>query len=152
MATQWGAWQLVLLRIPHNINLKGFPLSSSKSNQQKDRVLVYSTDPKDQDILSGKIEKDKLQQASQLLVDAKSFVVIFRLEKNGRGGKTVTILDRLPNHQTFVKELLKELKTKCGVGGSFKIESGVGQIEIQGDKRDSIKKILDLKQIKYKGM
>ena len=115
-------------------------------------MLVYSTDPKDQEILSGKAEKDKLNQQSQLLVDSKKFTVVFRLEKNGRGGKVVTVLDQLPNHQTFVKELLKELKTKCGVGGSFKIESGVGLIEIQGDKRDAIKKILDTKQIKYKGM
>lgn len=129
-----------------------FCLSSSASNNQKNSVLVYSTDPKDQEILSGKAEKNKLNEQSQLLVDSKKFTVVFRLEKNGRGGKVVTVLDQLPNHQTFVKELLKELKTKCGVGGSFKIESGIGLIEIQGDKREAIKKILDTKQIKYKGM
>jgi translation initiation factor 1 len=124
----------------------------TSSNRQKESILVYSTDPKDQEILSGKIQKDKLKVQSQLLVDSKKFVVVFRLEKNGRGGKTVTVLDQLPNHETFLKELVKELKTKCGVGGSFKIESGVGLIEIQGDKRDAIKKILDAKLIRYKGM
>jgi translation initiation factor 1 len=124
----------------------------SSSNRQKESILVYSTDPKDQEILSGKNQKDKLNLQSQLLVDSKKFVVVFRLEKNGRGGKTVTVLDQLPNHETFLKELVKELKTKCGVGGSFKIESGVGLIEIQGDKRDAIKKILDAKLIRYKGM
>ena len=124
----------------------------SSANNSKDRVLVYSTDPKDQAILSGKAEKDKLSAQSRILVDTKKFTVVFRLEKNGRGGKTVTILDQLPNHETFVKELTKELKIKCGVGGSYKVESGVAQIEIQGDKRDAIKKILDVKQIKYKGM
>lgn len=125
---------------------------SSQSNSSKDRILVYSTDPKDQAIISGQAEKDKLAAQSRQLVDTKKFTVVFRLEKNGRGGKTVTILDQLPNHETFVKELTKELKIKCGVGGSYKVESGVAQIEIQGDKRDAIKKILDLKQIKYKGM
>ena len=124
----------------------------SHSSQDKDRVLVYSTDPKDQDIISGKSAKEKLASKSRVLVDNKKFTVVFRLEKNGRGGKTVTILDQLPNHETFVKELTKELKIKCGVGGSYKIEAGVSQIEIQGDKRDAIKKILDAKQIKYKGM
>lgn len=122
------------------------------ANNSKDRVLVYSTDPKDQAIISGQAEKDKLSAQSRILVDTKKFTVVFRLEKNGRGGKTVTILDQLPNHETFVKELTKELKIKCGVGGSYKVESGVAQIEIQGDKRDAIKKILDMKQIKYKGM
>ena len=124
----------------------------SSANSSKDRVLVYSTDPKDQAILSGKAEKDKLSAQSKVLVDTKKFTVVFRLEKNGRAGKTVTILDQLPNHETFVKELTKELKIKCGVGGSYKVESGIAQIEIQGDKRDAIKKILDMKQIKYKGM
>ncbi len=113
---------------------------------------MYSTDPKDQDLISGKTAKDKIASQSRLLVGNKKFTVVFRLEKNGRGGKTVTILDQLPNHETFVKELTKELKIKCGVGGSYKVEGGVSQIEIQGDKREAIKKILDLKQIKYKGM
>lgn len=122
------------------------------ANNSKDRVLVYSTDPKDQAIISGQAEKNKLSAHSRILVDTKKFTVVFRLEKNGRGGKTVTILDQLPSHETFVKELTKELKIKCGVGGSYKVESGVAQIEIQGDKRDAIKKILDMKQIKYKGM
>lgn len=124
----------------------------SQSNQNKNSTLVYSTDPKDQDILSGKAEKEKVQLRNRILVDSEKFIVVFRLEKNGRGGKIVTILDQLPNHETFVKELTKELKVKCGVGGSYKVGAGVSQIEIQGDKREAIKKILDLKQIKYKGM
>ena len=118
----------------------------------KDRALVYSTDPKDQPLLSGELEKKKKARAQKSLYDANKFVVVFRLEKQGRGGKTVTVLDKLPTHETFIKELTKELKVKCGVGGSFKFESGFAQIEIQGDKRDAIKKILDTKQIKYKGM
>ena len=125
---------------------------NSFTDRSKDSVLVYSTDPKDQDLLSGKVEKEKGLSKSRQLVDSNKFTVVFRLEKNGRGGKTVTILDQLPNHETFVKELTKELKIKCGVGGSYKVAAGVGQIEIQGDKRDAIKKILDTKLIKYKGM
>ena len=121
-------------------------------NKNTKSTLVYSTDPKDQDLISGKAENEKAAAANRILVDSKKFTIVFRLEKNGRGGKVVTILDQLPNHETFVKELTKELKIKCGVGGSYKVEAGVSQIEIQGDKREAIKKILDLKQIKYKGM
>lgn len=128
----------------------------SNSSQNKDRVLVYSTDPKDKVILSGKAEKEaekvKAAVKNKQLIDPKKVMVVFRLEKNSRGGKTVTILDQLPQHETFVKELTRELKIKCGVGGTYKVESGISQIEIQGDKRDVIKKILDSKQIKYKGM
>jgi translation initiation factor 1 len=121
----------------------------------KDRVLVYSTDPKDQALLSGEVEKQKkaaAQTAQKVILDTKKFVIVFRLETQSRGGKTVTVLDKLPAHETYIKELTKELKVKCGVGGSCRIENSFGVIEIQGDKRDAIKKILDSKQIKYKGM
>ncbi len=118
----------------------------------KDRVLVYSTDPKDQAILSGEKEKNKNLNDLKSLVDLKKFVIVFRLETQSRGGKTVTVLDKIPAHEIFVKELTKELKVKCGVGGSYKIEDKNAVIEIQGDKRDAIKKILDARGIKYKGM
>lgn len=124
----------------------------STKDRFKDSVLVYSTDPKDQAILSGEHDKQKNLAAQKSLVDTNKFVVVFRIETQSRGGKTVTVLDKLPAHETFVKELTKELKNKCGTGGTYKIEKGFGLIEIQGDKRDMIKKILDVKQIKYKGM
>ncbi len=118
----------------------------------KDRVLVYSTDPKDQAIISGEADKQKKTSALKSLVDTKKFVVVFRMETQSRGGKTVTVMDKFPAHETFLKELTKELKQKCGVGGSYRLEGQFGLIEIQGDKREAIKKILDAKQIKYKGM
>lgn len=118
----------------------------------KDRVLVYSTDPKDQALLSGEADKQKNLTEQKSLVDTKKFVVVFRIETQSRGGKTVTVLDKLPTYEIFLKELTKELKMKCGTGGSYKIEGSYGIIEIQGDKRDAIKKILESKQIKYKGM
>ncbi len=118
----------------------------------KDRVLVYSTDPKDQDILTGKADKDKELVRVNELVLKNNFTCIFRIESKGRGGKTVTVIEHLPAHETFIKELTKVLKSKCGVGGSSFIKDGVGTIEVQGDKREAIKKIFDSKGIKYKGM
>lgn len=118
----------------------------------KDRVLVYSTDPKDQAIISGEADKQKKTSAQKSLIDTKKFVVVFRIETQSRGGKTVTVIDKFPAHEAFLKDLTKELKTRCGVGGSYRLEGQFGLIEIQGDKREAIKKILDAKQIKYKGM
>lgn len=118
----------------------------------KDRVLVYSTDPKDQAIISGKREKDQSVQSLKDLIESKKFIVVFRIETQSRGGKIVTVLDKIPAYEPYVKELTKDLKVRCGVGGSYKIEDKNAIIEIQGDKRDAIKKILDSRQIKYKGM
>lgn len=113
--------------------------------------LVWSDDPKDK----------KCPKCQQFLADCKcpkqefagsKFVVIFRMEKNGRGGKTVTVLDALPKNEIFLKELCKEIKTKCGVGGTHLMDGQHGVIEIQGDKRVQIKAMFDKKGIKYKGM
>ena len=118
----------------------------------KDRTLVYSTDPKDQAIMSGKHEKELSMQELKNLIEANKYTVVFRIETQSRGGKTVTILDKIPAYEPFIKDLTKDLKVKCGVGGSYKIDSKIAIIEIQGDKRDAIKKILESRQIKYKGM
>lgn len=81
-----------------------------------------------------------------------NWVAVFRIEKSGRGGKTVTVIDQLPKEEIFLKELCKELKDKCGSGGTYSTTGKEGLIEIQGDKRDAIKAIFDKKQYRYKGM
>lgn len=120
--------------------------------KEPDRVLVYSDDPKDKGIIDGSLQKALQQKQQTQLVDSNQFVAVFRIEKNGRGGKIVTVLDKLPKHETFLKELTKEFKIKCGVGGSYSLTPDSGVIEVQGDKREQMKKILDGKKIKYKGV
>lgn len=115
--------------------------------------IVYSDDPRDQI----KCEKcHKLKSDCKCVVQEEvlenQLVVKFRLEKNGRGGKTVTVLDGFPKNEEYLKTLTKELKAKCGVGGTHVLGEKFGMIEIQGDKREQLKKILDAKKIKHKGM
>src|SRR5690349_5536850 len=59
-------------------------------------------------------------------------VAKLRLEKKGRGGKAVTVVDGLPNNAAFLKDLSQELKRACGTGGAV-LDGGV---EVQGDMRD----------------
>ncbi len=60
----------------------------------------------------------------------------------GRKGKEVSIISGLPLTNNEVKSLAKELRKKCGSGGSEKN----GTIEIQGDHRELI-----LQELKKKG-
>lgn len=59
--------------------------------------------------------------------------------KAGRGGKTVTVVKNFVGIGLPEKEqLAKAMQRSCGVGGTVKN----GQIEIQGDKREEVAKIL----------
>lgn len=55
-------------------------------------------------------------------------------ETKGRKGKGVTTITGLSMNDLELKFLAKDLKQKCGTGGTVK--SGV--IEIQGDQRDTL--------------
>jgi translation initiation factor 1 len=60
-------------------------------------------------------------------------------EKAGRGGKTVTVATGFMGIGLPEKEqLAKKMQKACGVGGTVKD----GRIEIQGDKRDEVARIL----------
>ncbi len=81
--------------------------------------LVYSTDPavnKKCDRCKELISECVCPEVPQF-TNAK-FVAYLRLEKAGRGGKTVTVIDDLPKDIIFLKELTTELKKKCGSGGT----------------------------------
>ena len=114
--------------------------------------LVWSDDPKDKKC--SKCGDFQIHCKCEPEVDVKGykFVAIFRLEKGGRGGKTVTVIDDLPKNELLLKDLCSELKKKCGVGGTYSTSGKEGLIEIQGDKRDQIKTLFTKKGIRYKGM
>ena len=113
--------------------------------------LVWSDDPKDQSQVEGGKTK-KMAEPSTEVIKSRNWVAVFRIEKGGRGGKTVTVIDQLPKLEAFLSELCSELKSKCGSGGTYSMAGQEGLIEIQGDKREMIKKIFDKKGYKYKGM
>jgi len=59
--------------------------------------------------------------------------------KAGRGGKTVTLVKNFAGIGLPEKEqLAKAMQRACGTGGTVK----AGQIEIQGDKREEVARIL----------
>jgi len=60
-------------------------------------------------------------------------------QKAGRGGKTVTVITNFVGIGLPEKEALaKKMQKVCGTGGTVK----EGRIEIQGDKREEVAKIL----------
>ena len=68
-------------------------------------------------------------------------VVRLQRQVKGRNGKPVTLISGLPLAGVELKNLAKELKNKCGGGGSIEGKD----ILIQGDKRDRLKEVLESK-------
>lgn len=117
-------------------------------NDRKSERLVYSTE-------SGRVCPGCGWPARQCQCSAQRasasvptrVVAKLRLEKKGRGGKTVTVVYDLPNNADFLKALAQELKKTCGTGGA-PAESAV---ELQGDHRDRIRQALTAKGYIVKG-
>ena len=74
-------------------------------------------------------------------------VAKLRMEKKGRGGKTVTVVFGLPNNAEFLKNLCGELKKSCGCGGAV---TAAG-VELQGELRARVRPLLDKKGYIVKG-
>ena len=66
---------------------------------------------------------------------------VLRLEKKGRGGKSVTVVAGLPRNAAFLASLAAELKRACGTGGT----AAEGAVEIQGDQRERLRPLLAAK-------
>lgn len=108
-------------------------------NDWKKRLgMVYSTDP-DFQYETGKEEEAETPppEQQQLYVS---------LDKKNRKGKKVTLVEGFVGNRDDLKELARELKSSCGVGGSV----SDGQILIQGDFRDRVVHMLEDKGFKVK--
>jgi len=101
--------------------------------------LVYSTQYGQLDKpVRSKGKKKSKPRASSVKSPAKQGVRI-RREVKGRGGKTVCVIDGLILPESALKLLLKHLKGVLGTGGAIKN----GALEIQGDHRDKLLRLLE---------
>jgi len=70
-------------------------------------------------------------------------IVRISRQTKGRKGKGVSVITGIPLSSEKLEALAKQLKQRCGAGGTVKD----GVIEIQGDHRDVL--VLELKKLGY---
>ena len=106
-------------------------------NDWKKRLgMVYSTNPDFQYDSDDQEKSESLTPQQQLLYVS--------LDKKNRKGKKVTLVEGFAGTTEDLKGLAKELKSKCGVGGSV----GKDNILIQGDFRERVISLLQEKGFK----
>ena len=111
-----------------------------KSRKNKNEGLVYSTEFGKTCPGCGNPVKGCTCRKGRPGVPNDGIVRIGR-ETKGRKGAGVTIISGLPLDDVELKDLARQLKQKCGTGGTVK--SGI--IEIQGDHRDILEKELSMR-------
>ena len=100
--------------------------------------VVYSTNPDYQ------YQYDDEPVAETLSPDKQRLRV--SLDRHHRGGKTVTLITGFVGTNDDLQTLAKQLKDKCGVGGSAKD----GEIIIQGDQQEKVRTLLSATGYKLK--
>ena len=111
-------------------------------NDWKKRLgVVYSTDP-------GFHFEGEREEAGETPEPSQQKLYV-TLDKKNRKGKVVTLVEGFAGNEQDLKELGKDLKSKCGSGGTAKD----GEIIIQGDFRDRVVQMLKDKGygVKQKG-
>lgn len=108
------------------------------SNKNKGKKgVVYSTNPDFQYDSDSQEEHETLAPALQKLY----------VRREVRSGKPTTVIKEFVGTKDDLKDLEKQIKQYCGVGGSSKD----GEILIQGELSDKIKEFLQKKGYKTKG-
>ena len=108
-------------------------MTKKRSSSGDATRLVYSTDNSTPKVVPNKVSRN-----------TSDGIIRVRRESKKRAGRVVCVVEGLAAEQ--IKSTCKELKSKCGTGGTVKN----GVIEIQGDHRDQIRELLESKGLAVK--
>lgn len=89
-------------------------------------------------------EKKIDEQPPQTMTQKTPLTIV--TDRKGRNGKTATIIEGFTIDQDRVDEIARKIKQKLGVGGSVRD----GEILIQGDHKEDVKKFLNSLNFKVK--
>lgn len=108
-------------------------------NKPKNRTgVVYSTNPE--------FQYDDHQPESVADLPMSDQKLKVSLDKSGRAGKVVTLIENFKGSFAALEKLGKDLKNHCGTGGSAKDY----EILIQGDQRKKVAEFLQKKGAQVK--
>lgn len=107
--------------------------------------LVYSTENESRCPACGRSLR-KCSCTGKKKVEGNDGTVRIGRSTKGRRGRGVTVITGVPLEGDALLDLARELKKKCGTGGTLK----KGVIEIQGDHRSLLMKELEARKFKVR--
>ena len=114
----------------------------SESNMSKDKKsenrVVYSE-------FGARPNPDAMERGTANLPPAQQNLRV-QASRKGRKGKTVTVITGFQANVETLADLLKQLKSQCGAGGTVKDQ----EIEIQGDHAQKLVQVLSMLGYKAK--
>lgn len=99
----------------------------------------------DQEIAEDQERQEQVEERE--VASKKAGTVAVRIEKKGRGGKSVTVFYDFSDENVNLNDLLKRVKKSLGTGGTVRDDS----LEFQGDKRAQAAEIFQSLGFKVKG-
>lgn len=106
-------------------------------SKKKERIgVMFSTNPN--------FQYEHEEEEEQVTLEPKNQLLYVSIDRKQRGGKEVTLVEGFVGTQEDLETLGKQLKNKCGVGGTAKDHV----IMIQGSFKDKIALLLE--QMGYK--
>lgn len=102
---------------------------SSKTNHSSTDRIIYSE--------FGNAKEAAFERGTPNLPPNQQNLKV-QASRKGRGGKTVTVISGFQTSPETLSDLLKQLKTQCGAGGTVKDN----EIEIQGDHKQKLVELL----------
>jgi translation initiation factor 1 len=106
---------------------------------------LFDGTPLERPIIPDDPAEEAANQAAHRLPPEKQTAKL-SMEKRAKG-KMVTVVRGLSHEHNDLEELLRQLKSHCGAGGTLKDD----ELEIQGDQREKVREKLQSLRYKVKG-
>ena len=118
---------------------------AKRKREDDDGTLVYSLGPDGaRSFGPGGKPKDEVGSAASIDIPPANQKLKILIDTNAGRGKTITVITGLVLTAGSLDKLAKQLKQTCGTGGTVR----GARIELQGDHRDRLAKLLAEKGFK----
>ncbi len=88
---------------------------------------------------------------TQVDLNSETYRAFLSVETHGGSDDVVTLVEKLPASEPYLKTLVRKMASDCQIRGSFRLDKKQGIIEIPGDKRMKLRGFFEKSKIAFVG-